>query len=109
MKSRTRQLELGKPHSTVSAILCVAQKHFGDLEGLSVFDFGCGRGEKLDVLAHHGFRTFGLDPATHHKVTRHSMLSCIPESATFDMIISNHVFEHLSGSNAHTNRFAAGD
>jgi SAM-dependent methyltransferase len=62
---------------------------------LKVFDFGCGRGFHLDLLADKGFQTFGADPATKPFIVRHKMLDAPPATPTFDIVIVNHVIEHM--------------
>lgn len=60
-----------------------------------VLDFGCGRGELLDRLAAAGWTTFGIDPATAHRVTRHRMLEAMPADGSLDLVLMIHVLEHL--------------
>ncbi|MBA3328985.1 MAG: class I SAM-dependent methyltransferase [Solirubrobacterales bacterium] len=64
----------------------------------AVFDFGCGIGAWLDVLAGDGWLTFGLEPgAAAREIAgrRHPMLDEIPTDERFDLIIVNHVLEHV--------------
>jgi SAM-dependent methyltransferase len=60
-----------------------------------IFDFGCGFGEILDSVKAKGWRTTGLDPATTHIVRDHEMISEVPTTASFDVIVAKHVIEHL--------------
>jgi SAM-dependent methyltransferase len=82
--------------------------HLAALEGLvdgrhgdgqpKALDFGCGLGAWLDVLKARGWQTYGLEPgprAAEIAGREHTILTAIPTAATFDLIIVNHVFEHL--------------
>lgn len=62
------------------------------------FDFGCGVGAWLDVLAVRGFETYGLEPgraAAGIAGRRHRMLEEIPSEPSFELVIVNHVLEHV--------------
>lgn len=89
-----KESEAGK--SNVHTIIAHARMAFGtDLNGRSILDFGCGRGQLLDKLAPFGLETYGLDPATTTMVTRHRMLTELPAEPTFDIVSAIHVLEHV--------------
>jgi SAM-dependent methyltransferase len=61
------------------------------------FDYGCGGGAFLDVLQEQGWQTIGLEP---HRLAgfaarRHRMVDEIPLTPSADLVIANHVFEHV--------------
>jgi SAM-dependent methyltransferase len=64
--------------------------------GASVLDFGCGRGKFLDVLKPCGWETFGVEPAMDAAFPRHRRLDTIPADPAFDLVIVNHVLEHVT-------------
>ena len=64
--------------------------------GARVLDFGCGRGKFLDVLQLCGWDTCGIEPAMEVAFERHRRLEAIPTEPTFDLIIANHVLEHVT-------------
>jgi SAM-dependent methyltransferase len=64
--------------------------------GARVLDFGCGPGSLLDSLQDCGWETFGIEPAFDAAFRRHQRLHVVPETPTFDLIVANHVLEHLS-------------
>jgi SAM-dependent methyltransferase len=64
--------------------------------GVKVLDFGCGSGGDLDVLAKFGWETYGIEPAVNHAFPRHRRLETIPEAPTFDLVLLNHVLEHVT-------------
>jgi SAM-dependent methyltransferase len=64
--------------------------------GARVLDFGCGYGRLLDSLQDCGWHTFGIEPAFDAAFRRHERLQAIPPGPTFDLLIANHVLEHLS-------------
>ncbi|MGI8596743.1 MAG: class I SAM-dependent methyltransferase [Thermoleophilaceae bacterium] len=62
------------------------------------FDYGCGRGEWLDVLADAGWATSGLEPggpAREFAAERHTVVDDLPAEETYDLVVLNHVLEHL--------------
>jgi SAM-dependent methyltransferase len=61
-----------------------------------VLDIGCEQGKMLDRLQRRGWTTYGVDPNTHDSITRHQMLSELPKEPCFDLVIMQHVLEHLS-------------
>jgi SAM-dependent methyltransferase len=64
--------------------------------GARVLDFGCGRGKFLDVLKPCGWETFGIEPAMDAAFPRHQRLESIPAEPMFDLIVVNHVLEHMT-------------
>jgi SAM-dependent methyltransferase len=64
--------------------------------GMDVLDFGCGSGDLLDVLQECGWTTWGIEPAVDHAFGRHRRLTEIPGEPRFDLIIANHVLEHVA-------------
>jgi SAM-dependent methyltransferase len=60
-----------------------------------VLDVGCEDGSILDKLQDRGWVTTGVDPNTRDTITRHRMLGAIPDEPGFDLIIMQHVLEHL--------------
>ena len=78
-----RELQLLKPH------LDNAKR---------VLDFGCGLGTWLDVLADEGWETWGIEPGPAQAevaAARHRIVADIPTDAAFDLVLVNHVAEHL--------------
>jgi SAM-dependent methyltransferase len=63
--------------------------------GARVLDFGCGDGKLLDLLAAAGWETYGVEPATDVAFRRHRRLDLVPEDARFDLVVLNHVLEHV--------------
>jgi 2-polyprenyl-3-methyl-5-hydroxy-6-metoxy-1,4-benzoquinol methylase len=63
--------------------------------GARVLDFGCGAGGFLDALRERGWETFGVEPAIKTAFTRHTELADPPGTPTFDLVILNHVLEHV--------------
>jgi len=64
--------------------------------GARVLDFGCGAGGFLDVFQAFGWETWGVDPAVKTAFARHSELLELDGPATFDLVLLNHVLEHVS-------------
>ena len=64
--------------------------------GSTVLDFGCGLGGMLDALEDVGWQTFGIEPATDVAFRRHQQLTAIPDDARFDLVLLNHVLEHVT-------------
>jgi SAM-dependent methyltransferase len=63
-----------------------------------VFDFGCGLGAWLDVLEEAGWDTYGLEPGAKQArvaARRHRIVASVPREESFDLVILNHVLEHL--------------
>ena len=82
------------------------QRHLGDLSGLSLLDYGCGRGETLRLAAERGMRPQGtdLDPEcvaisrahgeTVQLTSPHDPLAQFGEKS-FDVVTCFHVLEHV--------------
>ena len=64
--------------------------------GARVLDFGCADGKLLDALQDSGWETWGIERAIDAAFARHRRLEAIPTSPTFDLIVANHVFEHVT-------------
>ena len=64
--------------------------------GMSALDFGCGLGGMLDALADLGWQTSGIEPATDAAFRRHQRLTMVPADAQFDLVLLNHVLEHVT-------------
>jgi SAM-dependent methyltransferase len=64
--------------------------------GARVLDFGCADGKLLDSLQDCGWETWGIESAVDTAFVRHRRLNTIPDSPTFDLIVANHVFEHVT-------------
>jgi SAM-dependent methyltransferase len=64
--------------------------------GAKVLDFGCADGKLLDALQDRGWETWGIESAVDRAFARHRRLETIPKSPTFDLIVANHVFEHVT-------------
>jgi len=64
--------------------------------GARVLDYGCGTGGDLDVLQERGWETFGIEPAVDQAFPRHRRLDVIPAEPTFDLVLLNHVLEHVT-------------
>lgn len=61
-------------------------------------DFGAGTGEVLDALAQRGWSTYGFEPsdlAREALARRHAVVDAMPAEETFDLVIVQHVLEHL--------------
>ena len=75
--------------------------------GSAVLDFGCGEGKLLDVFQEHGWDTWGIEPAGDDAFRRHRRLRVVPDSPTFDLIVANHVLEHVTDPLTLLRRFSA--
>ena len=64
--------------------------------GARVFDYGCGTGQDLDVLQDCGWETWGLETAIDEAFTRHRRIHTVPDQPMFDLVIINHVLEHVT-------------
>jgi SAM-dependent methyltransferase len=65
-------------------------------KGAKVLDFGCGGGKLLDAFQDFGWTTAGIEPASDVAFQRHSRLDTIPDEPAFDLIVANHVLEHVA-------------
>jgi SAM-dependent methyltransferase len=74
--------------------------------GASVLDFGCGTGKLLDALQACGWQTWGIEPAVDTPFRRHRRLESVPGEPTFDLIVANHVLEHVTDPLALLRQFA---
>jgi SAM-dependent methyltransferase len=75
--------------------------------GARVLDFGCGDGALLNHLRDCGWDTWGIEPAVDHAFRRHNRLREIPDEPMFDLVIANHVLEHVTNPLALLQQFAA--
>jgi SAM-dependent methyltransferase len=64
--------------------------------GARVLDFGCADGKLLDAFQDCGWETWGIESAVETAFARHRRLRAIPATPTFDLIVANHVFEHVT-------------
>ena len=64
--------------------------------GARALDFGCGDGTLLDALQDAGWDTTGIEPAVDSAFSRHHRLAAIPDTPVFDLIVANHVLEHVA-------------
>lgn len=64
--------------------------------GARALDFGCGDGTLLDALQEAGWDTTGIEPAVDTAFPRHHRLAAIPDTPAFDLIVVNHVLEHVA-------------
>jgi 2-polyprenyl-3-methyl-5-hydroxy-6-metoxy-1,4-benzoquinol methylase len=74
------------------------------LAGAKILDVGCGFGHYLDIAKRYGFRTFGVEPDAGraaeaqkkgHSVYIGTLSPSAFEGIRFDVVILNHVVEHL--------------
>ncbi len=64
--------------------------------GAKVLDFGCGNGKLLDALQECGWDTWGVETAVDDAFPRHHRLDAVPDTSVFDLIVANHVLEHVT-------------
>ena len=64
--------------------------------GARVLDFGCGNGKLLDALQECGWDTWGVETAVDTAFPRHQRLDAVPDTPVFDLIVANHVLEHVT-------------
>lgn len=64
--------------------------------GAAVLDFGCGTGKLLDAMQACGWDTSGVEPAVDVAFPRHRRLDAVPDEPAFDLIVANHVLEHVT-------------
>ena len=62
-----------------------------------VLDFGCASGWYLDLLAADGWETYGVEPSPEGQVAaqRHRLLTEVEPGLDVDLLLLNHVVEHL--------------
>ncbi len=67
-----------------------------------VLDFGCGNGGMLSYIAGHVERAEGVEVNPHALeiarslgLTVHAKTEDLPSTPTYDVVVSNHVFEHI--------------
>jgi SAM-dependent methyltransferase len=61
----------------------------------SALDFGCGDGKFLNRLKARGWATYGIEPSDSSAFARHRRLTDVPAEPAFDLMVANHVLEHL--------------
>lgn len=61
-----------------------------------VLDFGCGPGKFLDRLQDAGWETYAIEPSTTAPFERHQKLEHPPQDGSFDLVLLNHVLEHVT-------------
>ena len=71
-----------------------------------VLDFGCGSGKVLDALQESGWDTTGIETAVDAAFLRHRRLDAVPDTPVFDLIVANHVLEHVTDPLDLLRRFA---
>ena len=71
-----------------------------------VLDFGCGSGTVLDALQESGWETTGIETAVDTAFPRHRRLDAVPDTPMFDLIVANHVLEHVTDPLELLRRFA---
>lgn len=64
--------------------------------GAQALDFGCGAGKLLDALQESGWDTSGIETAVDDAFPRHRRLDAVPDTPVFDLIVANHVLEHVT-------------
>jgi SAM-dependent methyltransferase len=89
---RSRGLSWSWPFEAIRDDLAVAAPP----AGAKVLDFGCADGKLLDALQDCGWETWGIESASDTAFVRHRRLDAIPASPTFDLIVVNHVLEHVT-------------
>jgi SAM-dependent methyltransferase len=107
-----RRLEVKQArHSRhLAALETVIRRDKNDGRPPKAFDFGCGLGAWLDVLKARGWDTYGLEPGERARTIAaraHTIVTAIPADVEFDLIIVNHVLEHLRDPLAVTRALAA--
>jgi 2-polyprenyl-3-methyl-5-hydroxy-6-metoxy-1,4-benzoquinol methylase len=109
--SQALMLDLGSRQAKARKIAGVLKHHLGrpDLDGLDILDVGCSGGIIASSLAEQGARVQGVDidgPGLAHARRLGVSVSagdgdCLPYAdASFDVVISNHVYEHTVSAEA---------
>ena len=98
-----RGLSWSKPFDAIRGELRVTKPP----AGAKVLDFGCGSGKLLDAFQDFGWETAGIEPAGDDAFRRHRRLEAVPDEPTFDLIVANHVLEHVADPLGLLRRFAA--
>ena len=86
-----RGLSWSKPFDPIRGELRVTRPP----KGARVLDFGCGTGKLLDAFQDFGWDTCGIEPACDDAFRRHQRLEAVPDTPSFDLIVANHVLEHV--------------
>lgn len=98
-EERTSAQKLAEKHQRYSRELELLSPHLpGRDSARRTLDFGCGIGAWLDVLQDNGWETWGIEPGPQQRELagrRHRMLDGPPSEPTFDLVVINHVLEHL--------------
>jgi SAM-dependent methyltransferase len=78
-------------------LLAAFERHVPQLASTPgrVLDFGCGDGKFLNRMKARGWETFGIEPSTDAAFRKHQRLTEVPQDASFDFVVLNHVLEHL--------------
>jgi SAM-dependent methyltransferase len=71
-----------------------------------VLDFGCGDGKFLNRMRIRGWETHGIEPSTDAAFRKHRRLTEVPQDRSFDLVVANHVLEHLIDPLDTLHRFA---
>ena len=83
------------------------QSHFSNVNGKTILDVGCGKGNHLVAFARRGLSVFGLDKlqesneALYQFDVRKCDLECAPfpfETDSFDIVFSKSVIEHIENA-----------
>ncbi len=94
----SRDAGLAKKQKRHDRQLALLASHLDGSAGRRSLDFGCGQGAWLDALQAAGWETTGIEPGPGQRRIagrRHRMIDALPAEPEFDLIVSNHVFEHL--------------
>jgi SAM-dependent methyltransferase len=103
--AETRKTRAGQPAPPSSArdsrevVLDALNVHvpvYAPPRGARVLDFGCGPGKFLDRLQDAGWDTYGIEPSTDEAFKRHRRLERPPEDGSVDLVLLNHVLEHVT-------------
>ncbi len=97
-RSETGGTELA--HSHIYARLLAGTLAINDFRGLTLCDFGAGRGSMAQALTELGAEVIAIEPYGHeylisHGIKTYKTLADVPEKIEFDGIVSVSVLEHL--------------